>query len=104
MWQLDNLKLVKTFDGQRFNDVKEMLRSYDMVHSRQNPLPQGWMQLDIRLGNLSLTMEESNFMKAEVDADQSNAVKRMEEVKSDEDDQGDKKRINLGQDLVGMLL
>jgi len=62
------------------------------------------MQLDIRLGNLSLTMEESNFMKAEVDADQSNAVKRMEEVKSDEDDQGDKKRINLGQDLVGMLL
>ena len=49
-------------------------------------------------------MEESNFMKAEVDADQSNSVKRMEEVKSDEDDQGDKKRINLGQDLVGMLL
>ena len=46
--------------------------------------------------NLSLTMEESNFMKAEVDADQSNAVKRMEEVKSDEDDKGDKKRINLG--------
>ena len=49
-------------------------------------------------------MEESNFMKAEVDADQSNAVKRMEEVKSVEDDPTDKKRINLGQDLVGMLL
>ena len=49
-------------------------------------------------------MEESNFMKAEVDADQSNAAKRMEEVKSVEDDPTDKKRINLGQDLVGMLL
>ena len=48
-------------------------------------------------------MEESNFMKAEVDADQSNAIKRMEEIKEDDDGRA-KARVNLGQELVGMLL
>ena len=49
-------------------------------------------------------MEESNFMKGEVDGDQSNVIKRMEEIKEDEEDARAKPKINLGQDLVGMLL
>lgn len=49
LWKLDDLEVVKEFD-QSFNDAKQMLQAYDMQHSRENPLPQSWCSLDIKLG------------------------------------------------------
>ena len=50
LWQLDTLQKVSEFKGQRFDQVKEQLRQVDMKHSPENPLPQSWMSLHIKLG------------------------------------------------------
>jgi hypothetical protein len=46
-----------------------------MKHSKACPLPQGWMSLDIKLGSLTLTLEEGNFAKGIVDEEKSNALR-----------------------------
>lgn len=59
--------MVKEFPGEKYESVKGMLSKVDMTHSKESPLPQGWMSLDVKLGSLTLTLEENNFAKGVVD-------------------------------------
>jgi len=50
LWELDTLKCVHKFN-QPFANAKKLLSdNYDIVHSKEKPLPQSWMSVDINLG------------------------------------------------------
>lgn len=77
LWQLDTLECAMTFPNEPFNRVKERLNQFDMRHSPQTPLPQSWMTCDIRLGSLTLNLEDRSWNKGMVDDNRSNVVALM---------------------------
>lgn len=78
LWKLDDLEMVKEYPaGSDFNQVKEELRQHDMQHSKEQPLPQTWMSLDIKLGCLTLHMEDTNWLKGVVDDKKSNITRKI---------------------------
>ena len=48
-----------------------------MRHSPQSPLPQTWMSTDIKLGALSLHLEDTSWLKGAVDDNASHILNRM---------------------------
>jgi len=51
LWQLDILKCVHTFHNKSWDDAKKLLaESYDLIATKENPLPHSWMRVDIKLG------------------------------------------------------
>lgn len=51
LWQLDTLKCVHTFHHKSWEDTKKLLaESYDLVATKEQPLPHSWMRIDIKLG------------------------------------------------------
>ncbi len=78
LWQLDALEKVMDFpQNEDFNRVKERLNQIDMKHSPQSPLPQTWMSLDIKLGCLTLHLEDNNWFKGLVDDKKSNVLYKL---------------------------
>ena len=78
LWKLDDLNMVKTYPaGSDFNTVKQDLSQHDMQHSQASPLPQTWMQIDIKLGCLTMHLEDSNWLKGMVDDIKSNVLRKL---------------------------
>ena len=48
-----------------------------MRHSPESPLPQTWMSVDIKLGCLTLHLEDSNWLKGLVDDIKSNVLRKL---------------------------
>ena len=51
---------------------------HDMRHSQASPLPQSWMSLDIKLGSLTVNMEEDKWLKGMVDQNKSNVISHLD--------------------------
>jgi len=43
---------------------------YDISHSKEKPLPGSWMSVDIKLGSLTLHLEDEKWNKGEADSNQ----------------------------------
>ena len=68
LWQAETGNCVKEFPSQKFASVRDHLSDvYDMKHSKENPLPGSWMSVDIRLGSLTVHMEDQSFARGLVD-------------------------------------
>lgn len=78
LWQAETASCVKEFPNQKFSDIREHLSNfYDMKHSKENPLPPTWMSVDIKLGSLTIQMEDTNWAKGRVDRQQSDVIELM---------------------------
>jgi hypothetical protein len=49
-----------------------LLAAKDLKHSPKTPLPQSWMSLDIKLGSLTVNMEEDKWFKGNVNEKKAN--------------------------------
>jgi hypothetical protein len=50
LWEMDTARCVTTFN-KSFKEAQKLLdETYDLVHSKENPLPQTWATCDIKLG------------------------------------------------------
>lgn len=68
LWQLDTCKCIHTFN-QSWDAAKKLLsESYDLTSDKAK-IPSSWMNVDIRLGSLTINMEENYWNKAVVQAD-----------------------------------
>jgi hypothetical protein len=47
---MDNCKCIHTFQQNWENTKKLLADSYDLVATKENPLPQPWMRIEIKLG------------------------------------------------------
>ena len=78
LWQAETGNCVKEFPNQKFSSVKAHLSDlYDMKHSKESPLPGTWMSVDIKLGSLTIHMEDTNWAKGQVDRHKSDVVQLM---------------------------
>ena len=50
LWQMDTCKCIHTFQQSWENTKKLLAESYDLVATKENPLPQPWMRIEIKLG------------------------------------------------------
>lgn len=48
-----------------------------MQHSPESPLPQTWMTCDVKLGCLTMHLEDSNWLKGNVDDKKSNILRKI---------------------------
>lgn len=79
---------------------------YDISHSKERPLPQTWASVDIKLGSLTVHLDDDKWHKGEADSIQVDVLGAMKTLgnKNTEDyirnitQEGEK--INLGQTLL----
>lgn len=85
-----------------------------MHHSKENPLPPSWFSVDIKLGSLTLSLEEDKWIKAVVndyttnfEAQDNNNNNNNEPQAQDGNGANNPakiKNINLGMNLMGRVL
>lgn len=51
LMEADTGQVIHTFTNYTFANAKKYLTDqFDLIHSKEKPLPQSWMNLDIKLG------------------------------------------------------
>jgi hypothetical protein len=104
VWNVDEAKLVKTYQSKSFDQVVKMMDSRYDLQPNQTPYPYSWFAVDIKLGCLTIHLDEDNWSKCNVSEMMTNVELMMS---SHIMDQGSKinydieeKQINLGRKLV----
>lgn len=66
LWNIDKCKLIKNYNSKTFEQLKQMMNDkYDLTPD-QTPYPYSWFSIDIKLGCLSIHLDEDNWFKCEV--------------------------------------
>lgn len=66
VWSIDEARLIKTYQSKSFDQVVKMMDSrYDM-QPNQTPYPMSWFSTDIKLGCLTIHLDEDNWNKCNV--------------------------------------
>lgn len=69
---MDTCKCIHTFQQSWENTKKLLAESYDLVATKENPLPQSWMRIEIKLGTLQINLEDDKWNKAVVRKEKTN--------------------------------
>ena len=99
LWELETGKCVHKF-SEPFNAVKQLLsEKFDLIGSKQNPIPNTWMSIDLRLGvsnitkianglqSLTIQLEEDKWIKGIVNKQLSDVVSKLESKEENKDNQ-----------------
>ena len=66
VWNIGGCKFVKTYHSKDFAGVKEMMNDKYDLQPTQTPYPQSWFSVDVKLGCLSIHLDEDNWHKCVV--------------------------------------
>jgi len=66
LWNLEKGKLIKTYNSKSFEDLKTSIATKYDLQDNQTPFPMGWFSVDIKLGCLTLHLDEENWNKCTV--------------------------------------
>lgn len=61
LWNIDQCKLVKSYQAKSFNQVKHMMESKYDLGPENTPYPYSWFSVDIKLGCLTIHLNEDNW-------------------------------------------
>ena len=63
IWSIDQCKHMRTYNAKTFEQVKKMLDDKYDLKPEQTPYPYSWFSVDLRLGCLTVHLDEDNWHK-----------------------------------------
>lgn len=104
IWNVDEGRLVKSYHSKSFEQLLRIMETRHDLQPNQTPFPPSWFSVDIKIGCLSIHLDDDNWNKCSV-SEMSTNVELM--IGNHLMDQGSKvnydieeKQINLGRKLV----
>lgn len=61
VWNVDQCKLIKTYQSKSFQQVIQLMDTRYDLQPNQTPYPFSWFSIDIKLGCLSIHLDEDNW-------------------------------------------
>lgn len=66
LWSIDQCKLVKSYQSKTFAQVKQMMENKYDLKPGDAAIPASWFSIDIKLGCLSIHLDEDTWSKCTV--------------------------------------
>mmetsp|Transcript_11822 Transcript_11822/g.19982 ORF Transcript_11822/g.19982 Transcript_11822/m.19982 type:complete len:893 (-) Transcript_11822:38-2716(-) len=104
LWNVNKGQLIKQYNSKSFEQVKRLMDTKYDIPADQTPYPPSWFSVDIKLGCLSIHLDEDNWQKCKVSEMQTNIQWMLNTPSMDNSQQinydMEERLINLGHDLV----
>ena len=72
IWNMETGKLIKTYRSKSFAQAKKMIADKYDLKDDQTPFPYSWFSLDLKLGCLTIHLDEETWHKCQVSDLQTN--------------------------------